>query len=294
MPVAAVMAAGVVAGALQARDARQQAKQQNRYMQMAAQQANELMQPGQIRGREALMDPMLWQAMNGQKGSSPWQQALWQIYNNPGYIDPRLKVAPETSLAQGAQVGTQQGLSAIARSGGEGGMANVLPSAMQAAMQMGRANVGAQFLQLSEQQRRQDIDWGQQAQERLRSGAEQVQSNMADRVYNSWANQQPVMGWGGIMGGAIQGGLAAYSGLQGAKGVGYQGAGTQLGDVNKYGGWFNAPVGTSGFGNGAYGAMSNAIGSSFKNSMGGAQSLLGPGASSNSPQWAQGLFKPRG
>ena len=91
MPPAAMIGIGAASGLLGAIGQSQQQKQQNRYMQQAAQ----AMSPEQIRAAMQQYNPGFYGAFYGnQPGNTGYQQNLYNIMNQPGYMDERLMNLP--------------------------------------------------------------------------------------------------------------------------------------------------------------------------------------------------------
>lgn len=212
MPPAAAIAVGVVAGAMQAHGARQQAKKQNQLMQNAYNENARWYDPQQVRLRAKGMNPWLYGALGGQAGNNPFQRELYNIVSNPGYMDPRLMALPNAQIDAGMQNNLQRAQALIGRSGGEGGVSNAYALANMAAGQGQKAEVGQNFALAREDKRRQDLAWlAQMEQQSMQNALQGAQGAASGTGY--LAQQVAPMGWMGIGGNAIQGGLGAMSGL---------------------------------------------------------------------------------
>lgn len=202
MPAAAV---GVAAAASIAQGVgqRRAAKQQNRYM-------SQLYSPENIMARARGINPWLFGALAGQAGTTPYQQELWKIASQPGYIDPRVMNAQYTQSAQQQQADLQRARAMLGTSdiGGNTGLGQAYAMANLAARTGRDVQLGQQYNLAREQQRRADLDWlsGQV------SNAQQAAMQGAGAIGSTY--QQPPS-WLSTGAGAVQAGLTAYGGMQG-------------------------------------------------------------------------------
>lgn len=207
----AAAAVGAIASGISSRKA---AKKQNQYMMEGAGKLD----PANINAGAAQFNPALWRAMRGYAGNNGYQQSLYNMIQNPGYIDPALMNAPYTQSAQRQQqdLGAAQALLGRNAIGGGTGLGQAYALANQAARTGRDVQIGQQYALWREQQRRADLDWlaGQQQQ------SQQMAFQSAGGQANLLANRQAPQSWLGIGGNAIQSGLAAYGGMQAPAGGG--------------------------------------------------------------------------
>lgn len=208
MAITAVVIAAIAAvgGLLAARDKRKQQKKNNQIAQEAAAQTKAKNVVTQATG----LNPQLFGALSGEKGTTGYQNALYNIAQMPGYIDPSLMNAPLTMLAQQNAMNYQAGLSAIGRSGMEGGLGNAFQFSSQAALQRGRADILQNYALWRESQKRQDIAQINQMQAQYL----QMASGNAGTTAQFLSQQQAPIGWGGIVGNGMIAGAAAYGSMR--------------------------------------------------------------------------------
>jgi len=213
MPAAAVAAGAAL---LQGAGKRRQAKR-----------AERLAGAGNIMSQAQQLNPWLFGAMGmpgqpGTPGTNPYQQNLYNIASQPGYINPSLMNAPYQQSAQRQQSDLQAAQMLMGRNqmGGNSGLGQAYALANQAARTGRDVGLGQQYALWTEQQRRADLDWlsGQVSRAQGMGGdIAQTQSGIALQRPN----------WMTTTGKAVEAGLAAYGGM-GAMGGGGGGMGTMV------------------------------------------------------------------
>ena len=188
-------------------------KRQAKRAAQAASAANVMAQARQL-------NPWLFGALGGpgqpgQAGQGGYQQGLYNIAQQPGYIDPRLMNAPYLQSAQRQQQDLQAAQAMLGRSqiGGTTGLGQAYALANQAARTGRDVGIGQQYALWTEQQRRADLDWisGQVARSQGMGGdIAQTQAELALQAPNWMTN----------VGGMAQAGLAAYGAAKGMGGGG--------------------------------------------------------------------------
>lgn len=221
---AAISAGGALANMVGGRRA---AKQQNAYATAAANRLS----PTAINAAARQFNPWLYGALNGQRGTNAYQQNIYDIASNPGYIDPRLMNQSYTQSAQRQGTDLQAAQAMLGRNavGGGTGLGQAYALANQAARTGRDTQLGQQYALWREQQRRSDLDWlANQVQNSQQAG---FQSGGGQAQYLS--QQQAPMNWMQGLSNAASAGLTAYGGFQGmnaphSTSTGAGGAGPQL------------------------------------------------------------------
>jgi len=209
--------AAVVGQRKQAKAAKKAAAQQ----QQTAQQASQMFTPAQILANAQQLNPQLFAALAGQRGTTGYQQAIYNMAQNPGYIDPSLMNAPYTMSAQRQQSDllAAQGMLGRNDAGGSTGIGQAYALANLGARTARDVNLGQQYGLWRSQQARADTDWlSQQRQQALNAAAAGAQGQA-----QYWAQQPPPapgMNWGQAASDVIGSGLAAYGQMKGLGGGG--------------------------------------------------------------------------
>ena len=164
--------------------------------------------PYQMQNMFRVTNPWLYGALTNrwQGGASPtsgYGQQMYNMVNNPGYIDPRVMNLPYQQIEQGANTNLQRMSSLIGRNNAQGGMANMYAMANLATRGQQRGNVAQQYALWREQQRRADI---MNVYNMMQGGYGLAQGQYAQPYSNSQ-----------LMGNAALGGLVAYGGMGGGQ-----------------------------------------------------------------------------
>lgn len=226
---------GAISGVVQGYEDRKRGKKANQQLHDMARYYT----PAQINAQAALYNPALYGALAGQRGTSGYQNALYNIAQSPGYIDPRLMNASYTQSAQRQQsdLAAAQGMLGRSAIGGGTGLGSAYALANQSARTGRDVNLGQQYALWREQQRRADVDWLAQQQQQAQGMA--FQGANAQTGFLS-QQQQPRSwlgvidkGWQGYTGGMAAGDIWDRKSKGGGGGFNpYGGAGT--GDMPDY------------------------------------------------------------
>lgn len=228
MPAAAIPAAISVAGSIAGGiGGRKAAKKQNQYARDAAARLS----PSNVMMAARQFNPQLYAALAGQRGSGGYQNSLYDIAQNPGYIDPKLMNAPYLQSAQRQQSDLQGVQAMLGRNaiGGSTGLGQAYALANLGGRTARDTQLGQQYALWREQQRRSDVDWlSNQQQQAIQAG---FQSGGGQAQYLS--QQQAPPSYGSMLSNAASAGLTAYGAFQGMQGggpisTGVGGSGPQL------------------------------------------------------------------
>lgn len=209
MGPAAIIGVGLAAGALQGYSARKGQKQQNAYLNKAANQYN----APQMLDWMKMMNPQFMAGYSGKATSGPGQY-IAQMANQPGYIDPALMNEAYRMSSQRAQNDLIAAEGKLGRSNMSGGLANAYTLANLGARTARDVNTAQQYALWREQQKRVDLDWLQRMYQGMMGQAGAAAGGKA-KVMSA---MQAPMGWAGIGGNMLQGGLGAY-GMMGQLGL---------------------------------------------------------------------------
>lgn len=202
------LALGALGGLMQGLGARQQVGAQNRIYRNAASQFG----PDSLTTRMRQLDPYLMNALMGinpGSGGSGYAQSLYNIAQNPGYLDPQLWNAPDMNLVRGGQAALQHASAMMGRGGMPTGMGALFAFANQANTVNQRAQLSQQQAMAREQQRRADLQWLQQAYNQNMAQAYQGAQGQAQML----GQQQASPNWWSIGGNMLGAGMQGY-GLQ--------------------------------------------------------------------------------
>ena len=237
----AVMTALAIAGAAAAAKGysdHKKSKAQNKYLQKASDQFT----PQNIMDRIRLMNPQLYNAAYGpsQFGPPPpnMNQSQWldyqaglnkqvqqnpmaALFQQPGYIDPRMMNLDINQGAQQGQMNAQQFAAQAGRGGFEGGLADAYALANQAAQNQIRAQVAQNYNLARTQLMRQDIGQGQDILNQAQSQA----TGQASQKAGYMSQMQAPTSWGEIAANTASSALGAYSRMKNIGGYGSGGAG---------------------------------------------------------------------
>lgn len=149
---------GAIGGMLNYFGGQQQQQQQNRYQQQAAQ----MFQPQTQMAWAQQMNPALYNAMWGDQYYQPqggYATAMYNIAQNPGYIDPQLMNMPLTTSARRANTDftAAGGKLGKSRVGLRGGMGDAYALANEAARTQRDVGIQQQYGLAREQQKRADL-----------------------------------------------------------------------------------------------------------------------------------------
>jgi hypothetical protein len=198
---------GAVGGLMGGIGGAQQQKKQNRYNTAAASFLN----PDQLNARAGALNPWLMGALGNDPGTSGYQQNLFNIAQNPGYIDPSLMNLPFHLSAQRANQDMNRAQGILGRTmGGQGvsGLGNAYALANQAGRTARDVGTAQQYSLFREQQRRADLGFIQQQLMGLLGMA----GGQAGQAGQFWAGQQAPMNAMQIGSNMIQGGMGGMAG----------------------------------------------------------------------------------
>lgn len=204
--IPAITAVGSIANAM---GSRKQTQSQNAYYQHASQ----LNSARATMGGMQQYNPGLFGAMQG--GNMPQQpgyaQNMWNMANNPGYIDPQLMNAPLQMSQRRMTNDFVEAQGRLGRSSMRGGLSSGYGLANLAARTQRDVQTQQQYALWRENQRRQDLGFITNQYNQLMQttmGGQQAQAAPYMQM------QAPQSGWTSL-GNAASSGLAAYGGMGG-------------------------------------------------------------------------------
>ncbi len=204
--VAAIAAVGSIAKGI---GDRKRSKRQNQITAGAA----GMMGPEQVMGGMQQYNPGLFGAVQG--GQMPQQpgygQNMWNLANNPGYIDPQLQNAP---FAQSAHRMTNDFVEAqgrLGKSNMRGGLASGYALANLGARTQRDVQTQQQYSLWRENQRRADLSFISNQYNQLMNSTMMGQGQQA----NMFSQQQAGQNAWGMGANALSSGLSAYGGMGG-------------------------------------------------------------------------------
>jgi len=248
MPPAVAAGIGLGGAALNYFGQKKANKQQNAYLGQAAAGLD----PSAIMQSSGQLNPWLMSALQGQstQGGSGYGQELFNIAQNPGYIDPQVMNMPFHLSAQRGNQDMQRAQSILGKT--QSGAASGVGNAYAMANQMGRTSrdVGTaqQYSLWREQQKRADIGMLQQ----MLAQTQGLASGNAQQQGQYYAQQQAGPNWMTGLGSMAGAGLAAYAPFAGGGGgqqqsiPGYSPGGAGSMPMPNFGGGQISPFGGTG------------------------------------------------
>jgi hypothetical protein len=165
-----------------------------------------LYSPANINKYAQQFNPWIWNAINGQQGTTGFSKDLYNILQGKD-ISPYLLNQPLNQINQGANQNLAKFQSLVGRNNAGGGLANAYGLANLGGRNTAVANLMNQYGQWREQQRRSDINWG--------LGQVQNSQNMGFNSANAYGNKWQVKpSWLDHLANSLAAGSAAYSGQQ--------------------------------------------------------------------------------
>jgi hypothetical protein len=177
-------------------------------------QSAAMMQPGNVYKNAGILNPWLMGALSGNEamyGGSGYGQNLFNIANNPGYIDPSLQNQPFhlSAQRQGQDLNRAQAILGKTQGGtSASGLGNAFVHANQAARTARDVNTNQQYTLFREQQRRADL---QMLQQQLMATLGQASGNARYQGQFNAMQQAPQNAWQ-LGGDALSRGLAGAGG----------------------------------------------------------------------------------
>lgn len=216
MPPAAAIGVGLGSAYLGSQGAKDQQDSQNAMYKNAAAGLS----PNAINNASRQLNPWLAGALNGSYDpNNQYSMALYNMAQNPGYIDPSvMSNAYRTSNQQG-QADLSRAMGMLGRQTGaqsSGGVSNAYALANNAAQSSRDADTMQKYNLWREQQKRADIAQLQQMWAQTQGQASQNAGGSANMMMQQQAPQNSKQGLGNMGSGA----LAAYGGMGGKGGGG--------------------------------------------------------------------------